>query len=384
MRICLVSETWAPEINGVAHTLGHLSHELQRRGIRQQLIRPRPADGSSADMMEAELQVRGFHLPRYAEVQFGRPSDRAIARLWEKQRPDVVYIATQGPLGWSALRTAQRLAIPVTSGFHTNFDHYAGDYGVQWMKRPIQALLRRFHNRTRATLVPTARQAATLEEQGFANVRVMGRGIDSQHFTPEKRDPMLRRQWGVNEHQPVALHVGRLASEKNLALLVDTFQAMQAAHPDLVTVLVGDGPQRAKLQQCLPHAIFTGFIDRDALARHYASAELFVFPSLSETYGNVVAEAMASGLAVVAFDYAAASELIGNDRHGITVPCGDGRAFVSAAAELCQHPAHYGRLGRAARARTQSCRWEQIADHFLAILASVQEPLDDASHSYRL
>lgn len=384
MRICLVSETWAPEINGVAHTLGHLSRELQRRGIRQQLIRPRPEDGSSAGMMEAELQVKGFHFPRYPEVQFGRPAGQAIARLWEKQRPDVVYIATQGPLGWSALRTARRLAIPVASGFHTNFDHYAGDYGVQWLKQPILALLRHFHNRTQATLVPTARQAGTLGEQGFANVRIMGRGIDNQHFTPDKRDARLRQQWGVKEHQPVALHVGRLASEKNLDLLVDTFQAMQAAHPDLVTVLVGDGPHRARLQQRLPHAIFTGFIDRDALARHYASAELFVFPSLSETYGNVVGEAMASGLAVVAFDYAAASELIGNDRHGVTVKCGDDEAFIAAAVELCQHPAHIGRLGRAARVRTQSCRWEQVADGFLAILASVQEPLDDPSHPYRL
>ncbi|GGX79541.1 glycosyl transferase [Litchfieldella qijiaojingensis] len=384
MRICLVSETWAPEINGVAHTLGHISRELHRRGDRLQLIRPRAKDGSTCEIMEEELQVKGFRLPRYSDVQLGLPAWRAIARLWQTRRPDVVYIATEGPLGYSALNVARRLDIPVVSGFHTNFDHYAGDYGMRWLKTPVLAMLRRFHNRTQATLVPTAAQAETLRSQGFGNVHVMGRGIDSQHFTPDKRDPQLRRRWGVDEHQPVALYVGRLASEKNLDLLVDTLQAMREAQPDLVAVLVGDGPQRASLQQRLPDAIFTGFIDHDTLARHYASAELFVFPSLSETYGNVVVEAMASGLGVVAFDYAAANQWIDNERHGVTVACGDSQAFTAAAVELCQHPARYGRLGRAARARIQSQRWEHIADTFLAILASVQEPLDDASHPCRL
>ncbi|EPC04341.1 hypothetical protein L861_03205 [Litchfieldella anticariensis FP35 = DSM 16096] len=384
MRICLVSETWAPEINGVAHTLGHLSQELQRQGIQLQLIRPRPKDGSTFEAAEVELQVKGFRVPGYSDVQLGFPAGRAINRLWRSQRPNAVYIATEGPLGFSALRVARRLGIPVVSGFHTNFDHYAGDYGMRWLKVPVQATLRRFHNRTQATLVPTSTQADALRTQGFDNVHVMGRGIDSHHFTPDKRDPTLRQQWGVGEHQPVALYVGRLASEKNLDLLVDTLQAMQEAQPDLATVLVGDGPLRASLQRRLPEAIFTGFIDHDALARHYASAEVFIFPSLSETYGNVVAEAMASGLGIVAFDYAAANEWIDNGQHGVTVACGDTSAFITAAVELCQHPARYGRLGRAARTRIESCRWEHIASTFLAILNNVREPIDDASHPCRL
>lgn len=138
------------------------------------------------------------------------------------------------------MRQARRQGLPVASGFHTNFDQYAGNYGVGWLKGPVLGVLRHFHNRTGATLVATASQAQTLSAQGFANVRVMSRGIDADYFSPDRRDSALRQSWRAGEHQPVALHVGRLASEKNLDLLVDSVQAMQQVQPDLITVLVGD------------------------------------------------------------------------------------------------------------------------------------------------
>ncbi|GHB01987.1 glycosyltransferase family 4 protein [Modicisalibacter luteus] len=376
MRIAMVSETWAPDINGVAHTLGHISQELIRRGMQVQLIRPAPQVPSRAEGIEHELQVRGIRVPRYTDVQLGVPSRRAMAALWRKARPDILYIATEGPLGWSALNLARHLGIPVVSGFHTNFDHYAGDYGVGWMKRPVCTVLRHFHNRTQATLVPTAQRAAELSAIGFKNVHVLGRGIDADHFGPHRRDSELRRAWGVTEHQPVALHVGRLAQEKNLTLLAETFEAMQRCQPDLLPVLVGDGPQRAALQKRLPNAIFTGFVDADSLARHYASADMFVFPSLSETYGNVVNEAMASALGIVAFDYAAAAEMIENGRNGLVVPFGDDRAFIDAAVALCQQPVRYSQLGNAARLRVESQRWSHIADQYLDILRQLLETAD--------
>ncbi|WP_148254058.1 glycosyltransferase family 4 protein [Aidingimonas lacisalsi] len=385
MRVCLVSETWAPEINGVAHTLMHISRELWQLDIALQLIRPRPRHAPHrAEFMEAEHQVRAMALPGYDAVQLGLTRPRAIMRFWLRQRPSVVYIATEGPLGWAALHAARRMDIPVVSGFHTNFDHYARDYGVGWLGNGINAILRHFHNRTQTTLVPTTAQAEALRQQGFDNLRVLGRGVDSHHFHPGKRDPILRHQWGANDNQPVALHVGRLANEKNLDLLVETCHAMQRVQPDLILVLVGDGPGREKLQEQLPDAVFTGFIDSQALARHYASADLFVFPSCSETYGNVVAEAMASGLGIIAFDYAAAAELIDHGQSGIKVAFGDHHAFIEHAVTLCQQPATYSRLGHAARLRVTSHSWRQIANDFLATLAHVQETPDDATHPYRL
>ncbi|MCE8003066.1 glycosyltransferase family 4 protein [Billgrantia ethanolica] len=376
MRICLVSETWAPEINGVAHTLMQLSRELRERGMALQLIRPQPANGSASEPtpgMQAELQVRGMAIPGYRAVRIGLPAGRRMRCLWQAQRPDVVYLATQGPLGWSARRAAKRLGIPLVAGWHTNFDHYCGDYGVPWLAPLLMRGLRHFHNGCQATLVPTRQQANDLAGHGFERLEVMGRGIDQERFSPGLRCAELRRSWGVDEHSPVALHVGRLAAEKNLTLLRETLHVMRSARPDMAQVIVGDGPARRSLEKALPEAHFTGFISPEALARHYASADMFLFPSLSETWGNVVPEAMASGLAVVAYRHAAAAELIDSGVNGVTVTAGDAEAFRDAAVALCQQPARYAQMGRAAQLRSQTCRWPAIADKFLSVLQQARE-----------
>ncbi|MDR5865725.1 glycosyltransferase family 4 protein [Halomonas koreensis] len=380
MRICLVSETWTPDINGVAHTLGRLGAELRRRGHELQLIRPRPAAGPHrAEGMSRELQVRGLSVPGYREVRLGLPAGGGIRRLWEAERPDAVYLATEGPLGWSALRVAESLGLPVVGGWHTNFDHYCDDYGIGWLRPLVLRRLRHFHNRCAATLVPTRAQADELGARGFQRVRVMARGIEGERFSPARRDPALREAWGSDAHRPVALYVGRLAPEKNLDLLRDTFAAMLAARPDMTLVVVGDGPGRAALEKALPQVRFTGFVPPEALARHYASADLFIFPSISETWGNVVLEAMASGLAVVAFRHAAGAELIDDDANGISRAVGDAAGFREAAITLCQQPARYARLGRAARERALRYRWPAIADDFLAALHFAREMSDETA-----
>jgi glycosyltransferase involved in cell wall biosynthesis len=374
MRICLVSETWAPEINGVAHTLGHLSREASARGHRLQLVRPTPAIPAPRSAgVEAELRVRGVAVPGYPQVRLGLPASRRLTRFWQAQRPEVIYLATQGPLGWSAQAVARRLAIPCVAGWHTNFDHYCHDYGLPWLSGPVRRRLRTFHNRSQATLVPTRQQADELTADGFQAVRVMARGIDGERFSPAHRDPELRRAWGAGEHTPVVLHVGRLAPEKNLALLRESCVAIGEARPDARIVIVGDGPGRKALAASLPQAHFTGFIPADELARHYASADLFLFPSLSETWGNVLLEAMASGLASVAFRHAAGAELIEHDHNGLALAIDDGRGFLGAAVTLCQQPARRARLGRHARERALAYGWPAIADTFLATLDHARE-----------
>jgi glycosyltransferase involved in cell wall biosynthesis len=376
MRICLVSETWSPEINGVAHTLFQLSQELLARGMSLQLIRPHPADADAPPRtpgMQAELRVPGMAIPGYRAVRIGMPATRRIQRMWHRQRPDVVYLATQGPLGWSARRAARRMGIPLVAGWHTNFDHFCGDYGMPWLAPALMRGLRQFHNACQVNLVPTRQQADELARQGFRGLAVMGRGIDHQRLNPTLRCAELRRSWGLDEHQPAALYVGRLAAEKNLTLLRETLHAMRSARPDMAQVIVGDGPARRSLEKALPDARFTGFISPEALCRHYASADLFLFPSLSETWGNVVPEAMASGLAVVTYRHAAAAELIDSGINGVTVPAGDPEAFRETAVTLCQQPARYAQMGRAARLRSQTCRWPAIADTFLSALEQARE-----------
>lgn len=373
MRLCIVSETWSPDINGVAHTLSRLSCELNRQGVPVDVIRPRPRIAGNTSRINHELQVARFALPGYTDVQVGLATPASLRRFWRVYRPDVIYLATQGPLGWAARQAARRLNIPLVAGWHTNFDHYCKDYGVAWLASTARRYLRYFHNGCALTLVPTRQQAATLQQRGIRDVNVLSRGLDGERFSPEHRDAALRKRWGVGEHQPVALYVGRLAAEKNLTLLQESLQAMREVRPDIAQVIVGDGPAREQLQKALPDAHFTGFVGQESLARHYASADLFIFPSLSETWGNVVAEAMASGLAVVAYDHAASAELINSGYNGITVPAGNSAAFQQAAVDLCQYPADCARLGRVARLRALEQSWIGIAEQFLRYLHQALE-----------
>lgn len=384
MRLCIVSETWSPDINGVAHTLSRLNLELHHQDVTVDIIRPKPKVPGSAAQVDHEIQVQRFALPGYTDVQVGLVSPAKLRRFWRKQRPDTVYLATQGPLGWAARQAARQLKIPLVAGWHTNFDHYCHDYGVPWLSSATRRYLRYFHNGCGATLVPTHLQAEALRHQGIHDVHVLSRGIDGDRFSPAHRDSALRRQWGVSEHQPVALYVGRIAAEKNLALLQETLQAMREVRPDIAQVVVGDGPGRAQLQKALPDAHFTGFVDKNALVKHYASADIFVFPSLSETWGNVITEAMASGLAVVAYRHAASAELIQSGYNGITVAPGDANAFRQAAVELCQHPADYARLGRVARLRALEQSWSGIAEQFLRYLKQVQEAYHASTSACRI
>ncbi len=327
LSIALISETYPPEVNGVANTLGRLHAGLQQLGHRVQVVRPRQP-GDDGRRSDAELVLtRGWPLPGYPGLQWGMSSLHKLLRCWKRQRPDVLYIATEGPLGFSALRAARRLGIPAVSGFHTNFQQYSEHYGFGPLTRLVTGYLRWFHNRTQMTLVPSGSQRMELQRRGFERLNLLSRGVDSQLFHPSRRDPELRRRWGLGEQDIAVLHVGRLAAEKNLGLLGGTFCALCAAHPQLKLrlVLVGDGPERRHLERDLPEALFCGVQRGETLAAHYASGDLFLFPSLSETFGNVVLEAQAAGLAVVAFDQAAAGQHIRHGHNGVLAAPGQER-----------------------------------------------------------
>jgi glycosyltransferase involved in cell wall biosynthesis len=292
----------------------------------------------------------------------GLPSKKHLIALWTLRRPDVVHIATEGPLGWSALQAARKLKLPVSSDFRTNFDAYSHHYRLGWLHKPIAAYLRKFHNQANCTLVPTRQLRDTLANTGFERLHVVARGIDTTVFNPTLRDPALRRDWGVAPGERVALYVGRLAAEKNLTLLASTFNAMLAADPNLTCVVVGDGPSASELKLACPQARLLGSQTGQLLARCYASADLFVFPSMTETFGNVTLEAMASGLAVVAFDHAAAGEVIAHQHSGLLAPLGDEASFIQAAVRLASNPGAEQPLQQAARAAVLARDWHGIVE----------------------
>ena len=369
MRIAVVSETFPPEINGVALTVRNFVAGAAALGHELQVIRPRQPDpDGAADGPWQTLAVPGAPLPRYQGLRFGFPVSGRIYKAWQAFKPDAVYVATEGPLGWAALRAARRLGIPVASGFHTRFDDFVTHYGFNWLRRPAFAYLRAFHNRTRRTLVPTAKLRQFLLDAGFAGVEVLDRGVDTQRFDPARRDSALRAQWGADDNTLVVLHVGRLAPEKNLGLVERSFAQIQRAVPGAKLVWVGDGPDRPGLQQRHPDQHFAGMQTGLDLARHYASGDLFLFPSLTETFGNVTLEALASGVPVVAFDYGAAGRHLADGAAGVVVPFGDENAFVDAALAMAGDEALRQRAGHRGHALMQGHSLAGVAARFVAQL----------------
>lgn len=380
MRVAFVTETYPPEVNGVALTMARIVNGISARNHEIQLVRPRQNSENTEQLTDRfhEVFTRGLPIPRYPDLRMGMPSKRALVRLWSHKRPDVVHIATEGPLGWSALQAARLLKLPVCSDFRTNFHAYSKHYGVGWLQRPIMGYLRKFHNRTQATMVPTEALRQELEASGFLRLCVVSRGVDIGLFSPRRRSETLRGQWGASQEDFVALYVGRLAPEKNLDVLVASFASIKASRPSARFVVVGDGPARAELEQRMPYAVFVGQRRGEDLAAHYASADLFIFPSLTETFGNVTVEAMASGLPVLAFDHAAASELITSGENGLLIRFGNVAAFVDTAASLMGKRQWMQYMGERAHRRVAALDWEQVVLRFEQVLRrtieEVQQP----------
>ncbi len=380
LRIAVVTETYPPEVNGVARTLACVVEGLRGRNHEIQLIRPRQntADGSAGVDSDAtentsfhEVLMRGLPIPRYPHLRMGVTSKKSLIRLWSKRRPDIVHIATEGPMGWVAMQAANQLKLPVCSDFRTNFHAYSKHYGIGWLHKPIMAYLRKFHNSTQCTMTPDAGLRDELVTYGFQNVAVVARGVDTALFDPAKRNPALRESWGVAPQDLVVVHVGRLAAEKNLDALILAFEAVRQVQPKAKLVLVGDGPARKELQARVPDAIFAGMRHGDDLAAHYASGDLFIFPSLTETYGNVTAEAMASGTPVLAYDYAAASQLIQSGVNGQLAHFDNVTEFVGMAQHLAEHPELLKALGTKARATALGTGWDRIIDVIESIYAAL-------------
>ncbi len=360
VRIVYVTETYPPEVNGVALTVARAVSQLRERGHALTLMRPRqPGEAPREDA--DEWRTSGMPLPMYRQMRLGLASAAALRERLQALRPQLVHVATPGPLGAAAVHAARALSLPVTTDYRTNFQQYSGYYGFGWMAPTVQRYLRRFHNLGQRTFAPTGAVQAQLQREGFRHVHVVGRGVDTELFSPVHRSDSLR----FGSDAPILLYVGRLAAEKNVTLALEAYEAVRARRPDARMLVVGDGPQRRRLRARCPTAFFVGELRGPALAAVYASADLFIFPSLSDTFGNVTLEAMASGLPVVAFDTAAAAEhLRGSEAAGLAAP-GDSRAFVEAACAMASLPLHeLRRRGTLARQRALGMRWERVLGQF--------------------
>ena len=364
LRIAVVTETWPPEVNGVAMTLAKLVQGLSHRNHDVQLIRPRQTKSESPlnDASLEEVLMRGMPIPRYPELKLGLPSKKTLVKTWTLRRPDVVHIATEGPLGWSALQAAKVLKLPVTSDFRTNFQSYSKHYGVGWLRKPIVAYLRKFHNATACTMVPTRELMRTLSQNGFANLKVVSRGVDTKLFNIAKRDTSLRSSWGATDDTKVLISVGRMAPEKNLDQVLKTYDALKSTGQAFKLVMVGDGPLKEQFQKRYPEIIFPGMLSQTNLATYYASSDLFIFPSQTETFGNVTLEALASGIPVLAFDCAAARDWVQTGVNGWLIAENNPEGFAAQAVTIFNSKDLLDQITQSTRQQVVHLDWDQIAE----------------------
>ncbi len=354
-------------------TLSRLTAGLTARGHEVEVIRPRQKDevkreGSDAPGSEiggiAQWLVPGAPIPFYKTLRMGLPVQGSLVKRWKTARPDVVHVATEGPLGLAALHSAKRLGLPVTSSYHTNFHQYGGHYGLRFGRDIALRYMRWFHNQAACTMAPTDEMCAQLAAEGFERLRTLARGVDGKLFSPAKRSETLRASWGAGPDDPVIIYVGRMAAEKNLGQAVEAFLAMQAIEPRAKFVLVGDGPEKAALAARHPEFHYAGMRRGEELAAHYASADVFVFASTTETFGNVVTEAMASGLVVVAYDYAATRQHVRDGVNGFAAAFDDKAALVAAARGAMGRRAEWAAVRGVARATALTITWDAIVDKF--------------------
>ena len=367
MRIAIITETFPPEVNGVAMTLSRIARGLVAAGHEVLVIRPKQKHEKISDHHHEfrEVCVAGLPIPGYDSLNFGLPSGSKIEHVWKAWQPDIAYIATEGPLGFSTIGAAKRLQVPVVSGFHTNFNHYMANYNLPFLKDATGSYLRWFHNRTLATFAPSPDSINQLETMGLQNLRLLGRGVDTALFSPEKRNPELRTEWGASDSDIVALYVGRIAAEKNLPLTIEAMQHLRALRPGTQCVMVGDGPERANVMRRHPEFIYPGMQRGEGLAQHYASADLFIFPSVTETFGNVVTEAMASGLVPIAYDYAAPRQYIEDGSQGFIAAFNDDVDFIRACDRALAAQDTWDEIRNRGRQAMEHLTWSRIVEEFI-------------------
>jgi glycosyltransferase involved in cell wall biosynthesis len=360
MRVTLVTETYFPQVNGVSRTLGELVRFLTESGDDVQLIYP---DYGEAVDREYVHTVPSMVLPFYKELYLPRPPFGSVFRAIDSFEPEIIHIATEATLGWSVLRRAVRRRVPVVSSFHTNFEQYSGHYGVGWARAAIWRYLRWFHNSTAETYVPSEITIGELANRGFRRLMLWKRGVDSLLFRPGRPGRVaVRRALGWGPDDVVVSYVSRIAAEKNVDYLADALAIVATRRPEVRILLVGDGPSRPALEKRIgSFSHFAGYRQGEELADHYAASDIFAFSSLTETFGNVVLEAMASGLPVVALRAGGVGETVVSGATGTLVePSEPPGSLAAALLHLIEDRERRSKMADTAREYALTQSWDAI------------------------
>ncbi|MGC0209583.1 glycosyltransferase family 4 protein [Streptomyces levis] len=367
MRVVIVTESFPPDVNGVAHCALQTARHLVERGHAPVVVAPAPAPGNKPDASAPcpVVHVPSLPLPGYPQVRVALPSRRLAATLVE-HRADVVHLASPFVLGVRGMAAAARLGIPAVAVYQTDLAGYARTYmgageAAAWRR------IRSVHGAADLTLAPSSAALHDLRTHGVPRVELWPRGVDTERFRPDRRDETLRRELAPDGELIVG-YVGRLAPEKQVELL-----AGACGLDGVRVVIVGDGPSRPSLEQALPRAVFLGRRTGDDLARVFASLDLFVHTGPFETFCQTVQEAMASGLPVVAPAAGGPLDLVAHGHTGLLVPPRDADAVREAVRALAAEPALRAAFGAAGRATVEGRTWAAVGDrligHYTDVLA---------------
>ncbi|MFI9615444.1 glycosyltransferase family 4 protein [Streptomyces sp. NPDC052023] len=366
MRVVIVTESFPPDVNGVAHCALQTARHLVDRGHAPIVVAPAPAPGNKADALAPcpVVHIPSLPLPGYPQVRVALPSRRLAAALISHQ-PDIVHLASPFILGVRGMAAAARLGVPAVAIYQTDLAGYARTYvgageAAAWRR------IRSVHSAADRTLAPSSASQGDLETHGVPRVHLWQRGVDTARFRPELRDEALRRELAPNGELIVG-YVGRLAPEKHVELLSGV-----CGLPGVRVVVVGDGPSQPGLAEALPGAVFLGRRTGDDLARIFASLDVFAHTGPFETFCQTVQEAMASGVPVVAPAAGGPKDLVDHGRTGILVPPRDADALRDAVAALAADPALRTSFGTTARATVEGRTWaaigDQLIEHYEAVL----------------
>lgn len=359
MKVVYFTESLLPHVDGVSRTLAQLFGFLERAGVDFRVYSPF-VPGPEVSWSERVRPVRFVRFPLYPDYRVSIPFAPAVWREVRAWGPDLVHVVSPTPMASRAQKWARGHGIPVVSSFHTHFVSYFRYYGAPWAEGFGWRMLRRFYDRCERVYVPTDAIIRELAEHGIGNTELWSRGIDLARFSPEHRSAELRARAGADEGTPILLMVSRLVKEKDMADLVRMDRILRQRGNKYRLVLVGDGPMRGELQAALPDAYFAGHQGGEELARWYASGDVFVFPSTTETFGNVVVEAQASGLPAVVVDRGGPPELVRPGETGWIARANDPADLAARCEPLLRDPAERARMGHQARQAAAERDWAAI------------------------
>lgn len=369
MRIAYFTESLFPHVDGVSRTLAQLFRTLEHRGVDFRVYSPFvPENGVS---WSARVQrVPAIAFPLYRDYKVSIPSPGLAAELDEYQ-PDLLHLVSPTPMAAWAQRYAARAGLPVVSSFHTHFVSYLRYYGMPALEEVGWALLRRFYTRCDAVYAPSPAIIEELAEHGIEGVQLWSRGIELEKYSPGFRDAALRERVGADAEHPLLLLVSRLVKEKDLKDLVAMHEILRAQGSEHRLVLVGEGPMREELEAALPDAYFAGHQEGEALSRWYASADVFVFPSTTETFGNVVLESLASGVPAVVVDRGGPPGLIRAGVTGRIARANDPADLAEHVGALLAEPELRRAMGQHARESAAERDWSVINGRLIESYAAI-------------